>query len=227
MKKLRAIVVAMLTSFALIVIIAVVATVTATKKLEIVNLDQVESGLSSAEVNDLERYIWESLQRTEGFDEMKNEVKALIRPSSFVKTEKDNVRSFEFLVDVDEFRATYRVSFALYRQEGFYESPVIDCPEPEEMKYAETTCRGERTSALSVTVGKYLPYYLKSASGETVTVTKKTDDAGEYLDARVNNCENETKVPLITGEIEKWAESLGYRASDYRIKVTEVCDGEF
>ncbi len=227
MKRIKVIVATILTVFMLIVIIAVVATVTATKKLEIVNLDQIESGLSSAEVNDLEQYIWESLQRTEGFDKTKNEMKVLIRPSSFVKTEKDNVRSFEFLVDVDEFRATYQVSFALYRQEGFYESPVIDCPEPEEMKYAETTCRGERTSALSVTVGKYLPYYLKLASDETVTVTKKTDDAGEYLDARVNNCGNETKVPLITGEIEKWVESLGYRASDYRIEVVEVCDGEF
>ncbi len=227
MKKMRAIVVAMLASFALIAVIAVFSVITATKKLEIVNLDQVESGLSSAEVSDLERYIWESLQRTEGFDAEKNEIKALIRPSSFVKTTKDNIRSFDFLVDVDEFRATYRVSFALYRQEGFYESPVIDCPEPEEMKYTETTCKGEKTSALTVTVGKYLPYYLESASGGIVTVTKKTDDAGEYLDAKVNNCGNETKVPLITGEIEKWIESLGYRVEDYRIKVMEVCDGEF
>ncbi len=226
MKKIRVIISATVISFILIVGTAVVATLTATKKLDLANLDQVESGLLSGEISNLEQYIWESLQRTEGFGAEKTEIKALMRPSSFTKTEKNNVRSYSFLVDVDEFKATYRVSFALYRHEGFYESPVIDCPEPEEMKYAETTCRGERTSSLSVTVGKYLPHYLRLTSGELATITKKTDEMGEYLDARANNCGNETKVPLITGEIEQWIESLGYRASDYRIKVTEVCDGE-
>jgi len=144
----------------IILIVAVVAVVIgvlinvifAEKKVELYNIDQVNSGLSSGEVGDLEEFIWQSLKDLQGFDEDKKGIIALVRPSSYIWYEKDGVKSYEFLMDIDEFKATYEVSFALVDGEGFYESPNITCPPSELMKYPETDCQGGEASATAPSV---------------------------------------------------------------------------
>ena len=226
MKNQRIILISLAAGITIVILIAVLNLLLVKKPLDLYNFDQVESGLSSQQVGELEQFIWQSLQRTQGFDEGKREIVALVRPSSFSKITKDEITNYSFLVDVDEFKATYQVSFALMRGKGFYEPPIVDCPMPGEMKYAETKCQGEKTSMLSVTVGRSLPYYFNLASGELVTVTRGVVEAGEdYLNVRVSACGNETIVSEAREEVAAWIKSLGYEPNDYQIKIPEFCDG--
>ena len=226
MKNQKIILISVAAGMVVILLLALLSTLMTKKQLDLYNIDQVDSRLSGQEVGELEGYLWQSLQRTQGFDEDKQEIIALIRPSSFVREESDGVTSYSFLMDVDEFKATYSVSFALMKGKGFYEAPMVDCPAPELMKYADTYCKGEKTSTMSVTIGRSLPYYFNLESGELVTVTRGVDDAGEeYLQARVSACGNETIVAKTTEAVQKWIKSLGYEPSDYKIKVPEFCDG--
>lgn len=224
MKRQRVILVAVAVGFVAVILISLLNILTATKKLNLANFDQVESKLSSAQVGQLEDFIWESLQRTQGFDDGKREIVALVRPSSFTRTEKDGIVSYDFVVDVDEFKATYEVSFALMRGKGFYEAPVVDCPVASLMKYKETECVSEKTSGLSASLGRYLPYYFYLDSGELVTVTMTN---GESLSARVSACGNEAIVAQTKAAVREWALGLGYELGAEQIKVEEFCDGGY
>ena len=129
-------------AFILIIGGALVRSLTEVKALNLYNIDQVDSGLSGSEINDLEGFVWQFLKDNQGFDDDKTGVIALIRPSSFVKVKDGNISSYEFLVDIDEFKTTYQVSFALVDGEGFYEAPDIGCPVKELMKYSDNCCNG-------------------------------------------------------------------------------------
>lgn len=226
MKNQKLILIVMAAGILVVILIGVLSTLLATKKLDIVNMNQVDTGLSSSEMAELEGFIWQSLKNTQGFDDDK-EVTVLVRPSSFVKTEQEGISNYSFLIDIDEFKATYAVSFALMQGKGFYESPLVECPAPEQMKYAGVSCQGEKTSTLTVTVGKSLPYYFNLASGELVTVTRSTDEAGEdFLQVRVSSCGDAAAVVVAARQgVEEWISSLGYAPSDYQIKIPEFCDG--
>lgn len=226
MKNQRIVLISLAAGIIIVILIALLGTLLTKKPLDLYNIDQIDSGLTSGEITDLERYLWESLQRTQGFDNDKNEIIALIRPSSFSKVVNDDVSNYSFLVDIDEFKATYLVSFALMGNKGFYESPMIDCPTPELMKYSETYCKGEKTSTTSVTIGRSLPHYFNLDSGELVTVTlTRTDANEEVLNVRVSSCGNETIILKAKEEVNAWIKSLGYEPSDYNIRIPEFCDG--
>ncbi|MCR5700156.1 MAG: hypothetical protein K6G49_01860 [Candidatus Saccharibacteria bacterium] len=226
MKNQRIVLISLAAGIIIVILVALLGVLLAKKPLNLENLDQVDSGLTSSEVTDLEKYIWESLQRTQGFSDNQVEIVALIRPSSFSKVTNDNITNYNFLIDIDEFKATYLVSFALMGNKGFYESPMIDCPTPELMKYPETYCKGEKTSTTTVTIGRSLPYYFNLSSGELVTVTLgKTEANEEVLNVRVSSCGNETIVAETREKVNAWIESLGYEPSNYNIEILEFCDG--
>lgn len=228
MKNQRTILISLVAGFIIVILIAVLGTLLDKKPLNLYNIDQVESGLSGQQVGELEKFIWESLQQAQGFDKDTSEIVALVRPSSFIKTTKDNITNYDFIVDIDEFKTTYEVSFAMMKGEGFYEAPVVDCPAPSLMKYPDVKCTGGKTSTLSVTIGRSLPYYFNLSNGELVTVTRNTTDAGEeYLNVRVSACGDEAIITETKEQVEAWIKSLGYEPSDYSIKIPEFCDGEF
>lgn len=142
MKKMNLVLVGLVVVFAAIISVALISKLMETKVLNLYNIDQVDSGLSGGEISDLEGFIWQSLKDSQGFDENKTDIIALIRPSSFIKKEDGNIKSYEFLVDIDEFKTTYQVSFAMMKGQGFYESPDIGCPVKELRKYSDNCCKG-------------------------------------------------------------------------------------
>lgn len=226
MKNQKIILISLATGIIAVILVALLGTLLVKKPLNLYNLDQVDSGLSSSEVGDLEKFLWQSLQRTQGYDDDRQEIVALIRPSSFSKTEQNGIKNYSFIMDVDEFKATYLVSFALMGNKGFYESPMVDCPAPDLMKYPETYCKGEKTSTASVTVGRSLPYYFNLDSGELITVTlSRTNANEEYLNVRVSSCGNKTVITEATKSVQNWIKSLGYEPEKYKIIVPELCDG--
>ena len=221
----RIILIVVLMVFTLIVTVSAIGALTQEKRLEIYNLDQVESGLSSDEVKSLEKFIWEDLRVSQEFGEDRTGVVALVRPSSFVKYEEDGVRHYNLIVDVDEFRQTLGVKFALPESGGFMEAPVIECVRPELAKYTDTKCESGRTTAATVTVGRELPHYFSLETGEFVTVTLKNDGVQEYLNIRVSSCGSDVVKARALEAVKAWMQGLGYEPSDYEFKTPELCDG--
>lgn len=228
MKNQRIILMSLIAGFIIVILVAVLGMMLNKKPLYLYNLDQVESNLNNNQIGELENFIWESLKRTQGFNSDTKEIIVLVRPSSFSKFTKDEITNYNFIIDVDEFKATYEVSFALMRGEGFYESPIIDCPTPDLMKYPGTKCKGEKTSTLTVTMGRYLPYYFNLDTGELVTVMRgTTETADEILNVKVSSCNNERVKVAARQKVEEWIESLSLKPADYKIVIPEYCDGEF
>lgn len=226
MKNQKIILISLVAGVVIVILVAVLSVLLHQKKLDLYNIDQVESELSSGEVSELEGFIWQSLKNNHGFSDDTTGLKVLIRPSSFERTVQNEVVNYDFLIDVDALKATYEVSFALMKGQGFYESPVVDCPAPGLMKYPGTYCKSEKTSTMTVTVGRELPYYFNLASGELVTVTSVRDEEGEeYLNVRVSACGDGAIVTRAREEVREWIESLGYNPDDYQIKIPEFCDG--
>ena len=221
-KNIKTILITVLACFALILVIAVIRVLTLRKPIELYNVDQINTGMTDQEIDDLEKYVGESLKANEEYKDIVG-IKALIRPASFERQEKDGVVLYKFLMDLDEYKATYEVSFGLAIGKGFYEPPRVACPLPAQMKYPETTCVGQRATT---SVFK-LPYYFRLDSGEFVTVTAEyADDGKEYLNVRVSSCGNTEIMNNARTEVEKWIKSLDYEPDDYEIKVPEFCDGE-
>lgn len=222
--NVRIILLVALVVFALIVTVSAIGVLTEEKPLEITNLDQVESGLSSGEVKSLEKFIWEDLRVSQEFGEDRMGVVALVRPSSFVEYDEGEIRHYDLIVDIDEFKQSLAVKFAL-KGEGFTEAPVIECVRPELMKYADIKCESGRTSSATVTVGRELPHYFSLESGEFVTVTLKNDGVREYLNVRVSSCGDDAVKGRALEAVKAWMRGLGYEPSDYEIKIPELCDG--
>ena len=225
-KNIKTILMVALGCFALIVVIAAIGALVNKKPVDLYNIDQINTGMTDQEINDLEKYVGESLSANEEF-KGKTGIKALVRSASFAREEKDGVVLYKFLMDIDEYEATYEVSFGLANGKGFYEPPMVACPLPAQMKYPETNCAGQRTNANVFDFEAKLPYYFRLASGEFVTVTSEYDDDGqEYLNVRVSWCGDTGIMKAAQAEVEKWLKSLDYEPSDYIIKVPEFCDGE-
>lgn len=142
-KNAKIISIAVLAGLAFIIAISALVVLTSKKPVDLYNIDQVDTGLSTQEISDLEKYIWENLKTSQHYIN-KSDIKVLIRPSSFSKRNEGNVALYTFLIDVDEFKATYEVSFGLTGNKGFYEPPTITCALPSQMKYPGTGCSGRK-----------------------------------------------------------------------------------
>lgn len=135
-KKTKYIVTGVVVGLIIIVLSAILGKLMYEPVLEIANIDQIDTGLTDKQTGELEDLLWQNMQSIYGYGDDEKGVKVLIRPSSFEKTEKDEVTNYRFLIDVDEFKMTYAVSFGLLGKEGFYETPVVECPREDQMKYA-------------------------------------------------------------------------------------------
>ena len=210
----------------LIIVVAAILQLTFKKPIDLYNIDQVNTGMTDREIDELEKLVGESLSSNQ---EYKNRtgIKVLIRPASFERKVKDEVTLYKFLIDIDEFKDTYEVSFGLVSGKGFYEPPTVTCPLPVQMKYPEKNCTGQQAAPRAPTFEFELPHYFRLASGEFVTVTADySSDGQEYLNVRVSSCGNSGIIDAARMEVEKWIKSLEYEPSGYEIVIPEFCDGE-
>lgn len=141
------IVIALVASFLILIMTGFVINImNSVKPVILYNIDQIDSGLSESEVDDLENYIWRNLKDSQGYNNDKNTIEVLIRPSSFQKkVAMYDIISYNFLVDVDKFKVTYEVSFTLSGDEGFYEAPTITCASISQTKYPNVNCNGRES----------------------------------------------------------------------------------
>ena len=228
MSRQNKIIIGAVVGFILVIVVAFCATLSKTQHLRLYNIDQVESGLSSQRINELEEFVWQGLRNAKLFGGETNEVIALIRPASFTLAEKDKMRSYSFLIDLDDYKATYLVSFTLMKGQGFYETPNVNCPARNLMKYPETECRSEKTSTVMVTIGRHLPYEFTLSTGQPVRVSSgMSEDGKEVVNVKVSSCGNESISDAARLGVEAWIRTLGFEAENYKILIPEYCDGEF
>lgn len=225
-KNVKTVLIAALACFAVIVVFSAIMTLIAKKPVDLYNIDQINTGMTDKEIDDLEKRIGESLKANTNYKD-RTGVKALVRPASFERKEKDGVVLYKFLMDIDEYKDTYEVSYGITEGKGFYEPPTVVCPLPEQMKYPETQCEGQRTAAGVSALGLELPYYFRLGSGEFVTVTSSYSGDGKiHLDVKVSSCGDVEVMNAAKAEVEKWIKSQERDPDDYDIRVPELCDGE-
>ena len=225
--KIKAVIGIFVVGITIIIICAMINIALDVKPLEFSNFDQIESSLSGGEVHELENYLWQSIQESEGIENVDQTLEVLVRPSSYEEKESDAIKKYSFLVDVDALKATYKISFSFAEKQSFYERPDISCPAPELMKYPDTYCRIGRTSTTSATIGSYLPAEFRLGSGELVVVSVGYNDEGkDYLNVRVSSCGNNEVINSARENTKQWISSHGFDAEQYDIKIPAFCDGE-
>lgn len=225
-KRIKNILIAALACFVVIVVFSAIMTLVIKKPIDLYNIDQINTGMTDKEIDDLEKRIGESLKANTNY-ENRTGIKALVRPASFERKEKDGVVLYRFLMDIDEYKYTYEVSFGIVDGKGFYEPPTVVCPLPEQMKYSGVSCTGQRSAVDISTLGLKLPYYFRLESGEFVTVTSNYSSEGKgYLDVKVSSCGDVEVMRVARAEVENRIKSLGRDPDDYDIRVPEFCDGE-
>ena len=218
---------AIIVGFTLIIVYAIISAALTVKPLKISNLNQIETNLTNGQINELEDFLWQAVEENENITEASETISALIRPSSYQETDSEAARRYQFLVDIDEYKLTYQVSFSLVGDKSFYEQPDISCPATELMKYPETYCKVGRSSTTSITIGSLLPYEFRLDSGELVIVSTGYDENGkDFLNVRVSSCGDVGIINKARAEVEKWIVSQELDPNNYEIKIPEFCDGE-
>lgn len=107
-------------------------------KIEL-KIEGVESSLNNEEWNGLGDAIYNLLQSK--FDkDVEKPILAVVRSDSYKETFEDEVRTAEFLVDVDSYQQTYRVVYSSSDTVEIINSTFISCPLLSEMKYPEAEC---------------------------------------------------------------------------------------
>ncbi|MBR2710749.1 hypothetical protein IKF02_03975 [Candidatus Saccharibacteria bacterium] len=204
-----------------------IRTIMAKKHLVIYNFNQLNSSLSPEDLNDLEGFLYDTLVSNENLQPNTDGIEALIRNSSYVEEKTDDGKKYNFLVDVDDYHVTYEVGFYIINGKGFYESPSIGCPEPELMKFQDTSCNANGTSSFTVTIGDYLPYSFDLDTGEFVTLfSGYSSQKEEYIEVEVSSCGDQAIIEKTKFAISEWIESIGYNPTNYKIEIPELCDGE-
>ena len=225
--RVKAVIGVIIVGLTMIIVCAIINATLSVRPLEFSNLDQINSSLSSDEIRELEKYLWQSIQESEGVSEVNQTLDALIRPSSYEEKDSDVTKNYSFLVDVDALKATYKISFAFKKGYSFYEIPDISCPTPELMKYSDTYCRIGRSSTTSATIGSYLPTEFRLDSGELVIVSVGyTEEGKDYLNVRVSSCGDDEIISQAHSEVKKWIDKHNFDSEQYEIKIPAFCDGE-
>lgn len=226
LKRIKIISLSMFILSLCIIIYSAVSEILTKKSLIIYNFDQLNSSLSSSDLGNLEKFLYDVLVSSENLQAVTDNTKALIRNSSYIEEETDNGKKYNFIVDIDDYHATYKVGFHIVNGKGFYENPNVECPEPDLMKFQDTECNVNGTSTFTVTVGSHLPYSFNLDTGELVTLSSRYSSQGEeYVEAEVSSCGDQSIIDKTKLAISDWIESIGYNPTNYKIEIPEFCDG--
>ena len=114
------------------------------------NLDEYMVSATSEEKNILQRRLYEFLK--DSFDVKISELDIYIRDNTFVETQANEAYLTDFIIDIDELKISYAVSYVFPISAATAVNPVFDCPALSEMKYPETKCVGMYNSSDSVKV---------------------------------------------------------------------------
>ena len=132
----------------LIIVLVVVITNGNEPIAKIRNLDEYMVNASGEEKRVLQRGLYRFLDDLFTVDIEKLDI--YIRDDTFIETEADGVYLTDFIIDIDELKSSYTVSYVFPNEAATALNPVFDCPTLTEMKYPETECVGMYNSSAAM-----------------------------------------------------------------------------
>ena len=184
-----------------------------------------ESGLSTAENTlisdeDMTRFkkeLYGLLNNTQSAD---HDFDAAVRWNT-VKTTSGTYPSTTFLVDVDEYRQTYRVTIDQY-------TVNINCPNINESKYPSSFCIGngaEGDDSTTIVFGDMLPYSGETSEGELFSLQRPSSGGISYtrspnLNLYVYACSDfEAAKERARDSVEEYITSLGAPTDLFNLQI--------
>lgn len=181
------------------------------KKSIIENLDSAELGtLSNTNLYEIEQSLKIMLKSNYDLtDSALKKVKVVARENS-MKIERDEktkkVKSAKFLIDINEPKLTYEVSF-----DSELSDTTFTCPELGLMQDANVFCIGtDKQSTIDVALGKYLPYRATTKNGTYFSIWRDYDDGNNpRIEMYASICGDEEKGQEVLNTIKAWIKEKG------------------
>lgn len=171
-----------------VIMIAALGTILAPKdNVQIVN-GEGSSGdpISSADLSRVKNGVYSTVQTWN--DVKGDDLEIAVRWDTMKKSGTEEYPSTIFLVDVDEYRQSYRV-------EVDKENVVVSCPTLGESKYPESYCHGtanEYDDSVSVVFGQLLPYQWRTSQGDGFIIERNGFDVEAPLFVQAFACDTDT-----------------------------------
>ena len=132
------------------VVLAVILIGSGEPMARIRNLDEYMINASGEEKNILQRRLYKFLK--DSFETEISKLDIYIRDNTFVETQAEGAYLTDFIIDIDELKISYTVSYVFPIAAATAVNPVFDCPALSEMKYPETKCVGMYNSSDNIKV---------------------------------------------------------------------------
>ena len=191
------------------------------------NLDSAElSSLTKSELYEFEQSLKIMLKSNYHLkDDDLKKVKVVVRENT-VKVERDEkdkkVKMATFLIDVNEPKLTYEVTF-----DSGASDTTFACPELGLMQDQNVFCIGtDKQSTIDVALGKYLPYRGTTKSGIFFSVWRDYDDSNSpRLEMYASICGDEEKGQEVLNTIKAWIKDKGVNPDSLPINYqSSYCD---
>ena len=157
-------------------------------------------------------------------DELKK-IKVVARENS-MKIERDEktkkVKSAKFLIDINNPKLTYEVSF-----DKELSDTTFTCPELGLMQDANVFCIGtDKQSTIDVALGKYLPYRATTKNGTYFSIWRDYDDSNNpRIEMYASICDDKEKGQEVLNTIKAWIKDKGVNPNSLPINYqSSYCD---
>ena len=165
-------------------------------RIEIENGGEVTSAIPDEYMENFKKTLWELISsNVDNID--KNVIDdVVIRDGTYEEVINENVKSVNFIIDIDSIKQTFAVSIGWSEnsKDGPDNNVSIECPPVDEMKYPETVCYGMYNNTYSLDL--YLPHTVYPEGSEDDGVTAPNymitgDESTKTLDIMVSACNAE------------------------------------
>ena len=177
--------------------------------VDVTNYSSIEDVLPSEAQGALRAQLYYLLsQHFDVPDEVKK-VKAEIRQDTYKEKNNGDVISASFILDIDEYQQTYKVSISW--SETIKELPIdvlLDCARRDEAKYPDAMCYGMYNNSDSVNL--YLPYEGTTSLGDKYSLEfgYYDEDGTEKVLVKVNDCGNKDRTNVAVEDAKKYIKSI-------------------
>jgi len=196
---------------------------------KIQNLDQYMTTASDSDKYKLQSNLYKFLKSKHKADI--EELNIYIRDNSYKENGVDDEdKMADFIIDIEEIKASYTVSFVFPGNNLTSENPTFDCPALSEMKYPETNCKGMYNSTEKLQqeqaspINAILPIVVDEFDKSTGKATRY--DIRGFFDAENDYKFNITIIDYSCGNKETALQVIrdkGFNPDDYTIVYQDEC----
>lgn len=153
-------------------------------------------------------------------------IEGTIRENTFKKTLYSESTNWSFILDMDEIKLTYLISYSTPNgNEQISEPLFVSCPTKDESKYPETKCIGSYDSG--TTLESYLPLKGKTTDGYSYSVYSASENDQPQIRIYAESCGIEKINESIKATVLGWISENGFNPDDYTILTYEICDNSY